>query len=156
MEKTEMMKRYEAETDEKAKKKVLVMYSTKKYGCGRERNSFFFTNKFVEWLLSKFDKYQAKAAAYDRLMSGNSKMTMQEMANFKGRPVTVNADGTIDAHGAEPHLARGEFAGYSDCWANDADDYEEIPESFVEIPDVFNWTTSLTLPYGWEANNGHQ
>ena len=40
--------------------------------------------------------------------------------------------------------------GYSDCWANDADDYEEIPESFVEIPDGFDWTTSLTLPDGWE------
>ena len=43
-----------------------------------------------------------KSEAYDRLMSGNSKMTMQEIANFKGRPVTVDADGAINAHGAEP------------------------------------------------------
>ena len=94
-----------------------------------------------------------KAAAYDRLMSGKATMTLKEMANFKGRPVTVDADGAINAHGAEPHLARGGFAGYSDCWANDADDYEEIPESFVEIPDWFDWTTSLTLPDGWEEKH---
>ena len=144
MTKTEMMKKYEAET---GKQSAIVKFMVG--GQALEQKSYpklgpyDYSMDYIAWL-------EAKATAYDRLMSGNSKMTMQEMANFKGRPVTVNADGTIDAHGAEPHLARGEFAGYSDCWANDADDYEEIPESFVEIPDVFNWTTSLTLPDGWE------
>ena len=126
---TELMKRYEAETDEIA--------------TWHWHDKEFVTDDYIVWL-------EAKAESYDRLMSGNSKMTMQEIANFKGRPVTVDADGAINAHGAEPHLARGGFAGYSDCWVNDADDYEEIPESFVKILDGFDWVTSLTLPDGWE------
>ena len=135
--KTEMMKKYEAYSGE-----------TLEEAEGRGK-TLAFLSKYTRWL-------EDKASAYDRLMSGNSKMTMQEIANFKGRPVTVDADGAINAHGAEPCLARGGFAGYSDCWVNDADDYEEIPESFVEIPDGFDWTTRLTLPDGWEAKDGHQ
>lgn len=107
-------------------------------------------NEIIQNMSEKIDELQAKAEAYDRLMSGG-KFTMKEMANIKKRPVTIDKDGTINAHGAEPHLARGGFAGYSDCWANDADDYEEIPENFVEIPDGFDWATSLTLPDGWEV-----
>ena len=116
----------------------------------RYRDDPTLLNNIIEAMGEKIDELQSKADAYDRLMSGNSKMTMQEIANFKGRPVTVDADGAINAHGAEPRLARGGFAGYSDCWVNDADDYEEIPESLVKIPDGFDWTTSLTLPDGWE------
>jgi hypothetical protein len=99
---------------------------------------------YVEWL-------EAKATAYDRLMSGNGKMTMKEMANFKGRPITVDGDWTIKAHGAEYEMIELEHgSGY---WANDADDYEEIEESFVEIPDDLDWKESLTLPDRWEAMN---
>ena len=59
---TELMKRYEAETGEKAKKKVLVMYSTKRYGWGREKNHLFFTNKFVKWFKDKYDALKAENA----------------------------------------------------------------------------------------------
>ncbi len=129
---TKFMKRYEAETGKSARGEL---YSGSIKLCMP-------TNDYIEWL-------EAKATAYDRVMSGG-KFTMQEMANFKGRPVTVDADGAINAHGAEPHLARGGVAGFTDWWVNDANDYEEIPESFVEIPDGFDWTTSLTLPDEWE------
>ena len=87
-----------------------------------------------------------RIGAYDRVMSGG-KFTMKEMANIKKRPVTIDKDGTINAHGAEPHLARG---GFTDCWVNDADDYAEIDESFVEIPEGLDWKDSLTLPDEWE------
>ncbi len=133
---TELMKQYEDEQDRIA----VVEHSTGKV----------YLPKYGEWLERKVLSLIDKSEAYDRLMSGQAAMTLKEIANFKGRPITVDADGAINAHGAEPHLARGGFAGYSDCWANDADDYEEIPESFVEIPEGFDWTTSLTLPDGWE------
>lgn len=57
---TELMKRYNKETGEKAKKKVLVMYSTNRYGWGREKNHLFFTNKFVKWFKDKYDTLKAE------------------------------------------------------------------------------------------------
>lgn len=101
----------------------------------------------IELLEMQLVEAKDKAAAYGRLMSGKARMTMQEMANFIGRPITVGRDGGVTAHGAMPRLETTRIGKF---WYNDADDYEEIPESFVEIPDDFDWTTSLTLPDGWE------
>jgi hypothetical protein len=87
-----------------------------------------------------------KAEAYDRLMSGESKMTMQEMANFIGRPITANKEGGITAHGSMPRIVN---TWLGECWYNEADEYMEINESFVDFSG--DWTQSLTLPDGWEA-----
>ena len=131
MDKTEMMLKFEAETGEKAKKKVLVMYSTKRYGWGRERNSFFFTNKFVEWLLSQLDKYQAKAAAYDRLMSGGKK-TLKEWANIFGMPFAID----------------GGRYGYNCDDVGSKEPLIWIPPRFIDYDG--NYGESRTLPDGWE------
>lgn len=139
MEKTEMMKRYE-----KATGKNPICSLTQK---DIERRFSYCQNLTINIPSQNYmDMVEAKAAAYDRLMSGNVKMTMQEMANFIGRPITIGKDGGITAHGAMPRLEPTRIGKF---WYNDADDYEEIPESFVEIPDDFDWTTSLTLPDGW-------
>ena len=130
MEKTELMLKYEQETGETLDVAILAEDAS---------GSWF----------GYIDMVDAKAEAYDRLMSGG-KFTIKEMANIKKRPMTIDKDVTINAHGEIPQLARGGFAGLSDCCVNDADDYAEIDESFVEIPEGFDWQTSLTLPDGWE------
>ncbi len=175
MEKSEMMKRYEAETGKYWSVKLFVVNGEEQWWVeNRERNIALCMSRsdaehialleakanisdetieaFLKIIRNQCDEISAlkeKAAAYDRLMSGG-KFTIKEMANIKKRPMTIDKDGTINAHGAIPHLSRGGFAGFSDCWVNDADDYAEIDESFVEIPEGLDWQTSLTLPDGWE------
>jgi|GEM_PF-2303635 len=172
MEKTETMKRYEAETGKSARDE-LYSGSIKLYMP---------TNDYIAWLESElliassranalqnaFDRLLAKkltdeeldsspaskilkemaekAEAYDRLMSGESKMTMQEMANFIGRPITANKEGGITAHGSMPRIVN---TWLGECWYNEADEYMEINESFVDFSG--DWTQSLTLPDGWEV-----
>jgi hypothetical protein len=58
MDKTEMMKRYEAETGRKPKDLFM----------GSEESLIHFTREYVEWL-------EAKASAYDRLMGGEMSTT---------------------------------------------------------------------------------
>ena len=162
MKKTEMMKEFEDKTELNAT--ILTV------DCG-VMPRIFYSNwlesellnakehvQNLEFLLNQKNEnilqLEAKATSYDRLMSGG-KFTMKEMANIKKRPVTIDKDGTINAHGAIPHLARGGFVGFTDCWVNDADDYAEIDESFVEIPEGLDWTYSLTLPDGWEATDDY-
>ena len=129
MEKTDLMLKYEKETRETLDMAILAEDASGSwYGY--------------------IDMVDKKAAAYDRLMSGKEKMTLKELANFKGFPITIDSDWTIKSHGAEPKMV--EMPHGAGFWVNDADDEEEIDESFVEIPDDFDWTTSLTLPDGWE------
>ena len=146
MDKTEMMKRYEKETGEKPRKKVLVMYSTKKYGWGRERNSFFFTNKFVEWLLSQLDKYQAKASTYDRLMSGEKK-TLKEIANIFSSIVAMDESGRLHLFGMEPKINKN-VEEWQPVYRSY---YEKVP--ICDIAFTGDWQDSLTLPDGWEATD---
>ncbi len=148
MDKTEMMKKYEKETGEKPRKKVLVMYSTKKYGWGRERNSFFFTNKFVEWLLSQLDKYQAKATTYDRIMSGGRK-TLKEWANIFGLPVAMDKNLSGIVFDEIPELLRT-----VEAWRASHGYVGKIPSCNIYF--TGSWQDSLTLPDGWEAKDGHQ
>ena len=145
---TELMKRYEKETGEKPKKKVLVMYSTKRYGWGRERNSFFFTNKFVAWLLSQLDKYQAKAAAYDRIMSGGRK-TLKEWANMFGMVVAIDQNGEVTCFEHIPVMCHDRGEG---IWTNSPEHFGEeiylLPPHLIDFNG--DWKDSLTFPDGWE------
>jgi len=72
MEKTEMMKRYEAETDEVAT------------WTWHERE--FLTDDYIAWL-------EAKAAAYDRLMSGGKKAIEETCKAFKISDIGEFSDG---------------------------------------------------------------
>ena len=85
---TELMKQYEAETGEKAKKKVLVMYSTKRYGWGREKNHLFFTNKFVKWLMNLLDYLEVENSDANRriaTLESNVGMYKYEISALKAK-----------------------------------------------------------------------
>ena len=75
--KTETMKRYESET---GKQSAIVKFMAG--GQALEPKSYpklgpyDYSTDYIAWL-------EAKATAYDRMMSGNSKMTMQEMAKYR-------------------------------------------------------------------------
>ena len=129
MEKTEMMKRYEAETDECAT------------WTWHERE--FLTGDYLAWL-------EAKAAAYDRLMSGGKK-TLKELANIFGRAVAVDANGDIESFAGEPRIDL--HYGFWYCDEN-AEDFED--ENFIIPKDIVDytgdWKDSLTLPDGWEES----
>ena len=125
MEKTEMMKRYEAETGSEA-----IDYLTE-----------YPFDEYTRWL-------EAKAAAYDRLMSGGKK-TLKEWANLLHRPVAIDFGGVAESFSSIP--MRCDSAGYWYCDEN-AEDFED--EHFIIPKDVVHyngsWQASLTLPDGWE------
>lgn len=146
MERTELVEKFKTET-----------------GCSLERarktgKVALLKADYIKWLEAQIptgDKIavsaeylrglEEKAEAYDRLMSGKARMTMQEMANFIGRPITIGRDGGITAHGAMPRLETTQTGKF---WYNEADEYMEINESFVDFSG--DWKNSLTLPDGWE------
>lgn len=120
--KTEMMKRYEAYTGETLEE-------------AEERGkTLAFLSKYTRWL-------EAKAAAYDRLMSGGKK-TLKELANFLGKPITVDKSGAIFAHEFVPHTSFG------DMWVSNFFDCMAIHSNLISY--TGNWQDSLTMPDGWE------
>ena len=97
------------------------------------------------WLIdsNKIEELQAKAAAYDRLMSGGKK-TPKEVANFFGKPIAMDMD--------------GEWRVFYDCiptikgccWTpTEMYEYDVIPSILIDF--TGDWKESLTLPDGWEA-----
>ena len=127
MEKSEMMKRYEAETGNFAGNAI---------DCG-----FWHEQAYVAWL-------EAKASAYDRLMSGGKK-ALKEWANIFGMPVAVdqNREAACFVHIPVMHPNNGEG-----IWANSPDHYGEeiylLPPYLIDFDG--DWKDSLTLPDGWE------
>ena len=106
----------------------------------------------LEFLLNqkdeKISQLEAKATAYDRLMSGGKK-TMKELANILGRAVVVDASGNIESFAGEPIID----LHYGFWYLNEDDeDYEDdiflIPRDIVDY--TGDWKDSLTLPDGWE------
>ena len=85
--------------------------------------------------------FAEKAQAYDRLMSGGKK-TLKELANFLGKPITVDKSGAIFAHEFVPHTAFG------DMWVSNFFDCMAIHPNLTSY--TGNWKDSLTLPDGWE------
>ena len=86
-----------------------------------------------------------KAAAYDRLMSGTGKMSMQEWANFLGAPVTLDRDGKVKAHYSSP-VRYSEEEGW---WYNPHNRRFEIPRHLVDTHGCWP-RLSITYPDGWE------
>ena len=122
MEKSEMMKRCEAETGKSARDE-LYSGSIKLYMP---------TNDYIAWL-------EAKAAAYDRLMSGERK-TLKEIANFLQRPIAIQPSrlGGIAIFANVPFLGETEWKGH---W---------MFTIACDLDYTGDWKDSLTLPDGWE------
>ena len=86
--------------------------------------------RYIEWL-------EAKAATYDRLMSGGKK-TLKEIANFLGNPVAVDREGRLLWFPKKPEIGLTTWIWY--------DKY--LPKNIFDY--TGDWKNSLTLPDGWE------
>jgi len=133
MEKTEMMERYEAETGRKSVRGITdgihaVWFDIWHY-------------QYLQWL-------EAKAEAYDRLMSGGKK-TLKEWANIFGMAVAVDQNGETSCFVHVPVMYLDEGEG---IWSNSPEHYGE--ETYLLPPHLIDfdgdWKDSLTLPDGWE------
>ena len=121
MEKTEIMKRYEAETGNFAGNAI---------DCG-----FWHEQAYVAWL-------EAKASAYDRLMSGGKK-TLKEWANIFGLPVAMDKNLAGIVFDEIPELLRT-----VEAWRAPYGYVGKIPSHNIYY--TGSWQDSLTLPDGWE------
>jgi len=97
----------------------------------------------IELLEMQLEEVQAKATAYDRLMSGGKK-TPKEVANFLGLIVAQDQNKSWCAYIKNPVLA--EEAGY---WMPTEGSFGILP---IESDYSGDWKDSLTLPDGWEAD----
>ena len=99
------------------------------------------TNNYIAWL-------EAKATAYDRLMSGGKK-TLKEWANIFGLPVAVDQNGEASCFEHIPVMCYNRSKG---IWANSQEHYGEetylLPTNLIDFD--IDWKDSLTLPDGWE------
>ena len=95
----------------------------------------------LEFLLKqkneKISQLEAKATAYDRLMSGGKK-TLKEIANFLGNPVAVDREGRLLWFPRKPEIGLTTWIWY--------DKY--LPKNIFDY--TGDWKDSLTLPDRWE------
>jgi hypothetical protein len=127
MEKTEIMKRFEQET------KISAVRVVGDHWCNEEA----YTEEYIEWL-------EAKAAAYDRLMSGGKK-TLKELANILGKPVAIDIENRLLWFPKKPEIGWTTwiwYDGHFGCFG------EELPKYLIAYSG--NWRDSLTMPDGWE------
>lgn len=103
-----------------------------------------------DWLRSSndIDDMEAKATAYDRIMSGGKK-TLKEWANMFGMVVAVDQNREAACFGHIPVMYLNEGEG---IWTNSPKHYGE--ETYLLPPHLIDfdgdWKDSLTLPDGWE------
>jgi hypothetical protein len=134
MEKTDLMKRYESET---GKQSAIVRFMAG--GQALEQKSYpklgpyDYSMDYIAWL-------EAKATAYDRVMSGGKK-TLKEWANIFGSPFAIDWDRRGYAFENKPHY----FPTWNN-WYGFA--ISSINPKFIEFEG--DWQDSLTLPDGWE------
>lgn len=129
MEKSEMMLRYEQETGRKSVRGITdgihdVWFDIWHY-------------QYLAWL-------EAKATAYDRLMSGGKK-TLKELANILGKPVAIDIENRLWWFPKKPEIGLVTwiwYDGHFGCFG------EELPKNLIDY--TGNWKDSLTLPDGWE------
>ena len=97
------------------------------------------------WLIdsNKIEELQAKAEAYDRLMSGGKK-TLKELANIFGSIVAMDESGRLHLFGLEPKINKnvGEWQPAYRSY------HERVP--ICDIDFNGDWENSLTMPDGWE------
>ena len=96
--------------------------------------------QYHDWLESELLNAQAKAEAYDRLMSGE--YTLKDMSNIFQMYSAIDADGYSRLFTDPPFIDR---VGWS----------SNFPEEEFSIPGgvkhTGNWETSLTVPDEWEV-----
>ena len=103
----------------------------------------------LEFLLKQkndmISQLEAKAEAYDRLMSGGKK-TLKEWANILGKPIAVDAEGSLLWFPKKPEI------GLVTTWIWYDEQFgcfgEELPNNLIDY--TGDWKDSLTLPDGWE------
>ena len=127
MEKSEVMKRYERETG---------FYAYKNQGAGMDTSVMYGV-----WLEEELIKAQAKATAYDRIMSGGKK-TLKEWANVFHMPFAINDEGKGFAYDDIPKILGGMTHWHGFCICT-------ISHRFIDF--TGNWQDSLTMPDEWEA-----
>ncbi len=136
MEKSETMKRYEAET---GKQSAIVKFMAG--GQALEQKSYpklgpyDYSMDYIQWL-------EAKAAAYDRLMGGGKK-TLKEWANIFGLPVAMDKNLSGIVFDEIPELLRT-----VEAWRSPYGYVGKIPSCNIYF--TCSWQDSLTLPDGWE------
>ena len=133
MEKTKTMLNYEQETGNQSTR--FVTDGIHSYGSIE-----VWHYEYINWL-------EAKATAYDRLMSGGKK-TPKEWANFLGWYIVKDLDGSWHGFEKKPTIIK-EFM----FWANPrGGKFFEIPSEFwKDIEYEGKWEDSLTFPDGLEA-----
>jgi hypothetical protein len=132
MKKTDLQKQFEEEQDREA---------VAEFSQGK-----IYLPAYGEWCERKALNLMDKAEAYDRLMSGAGKMSMQEWANFLGAPVTLDRDGKVKAHYSSP-VRYSEEEGW---WYNPYNRRFVIPRHLVDTHGCWP-RLSITYPDGWEA-----
>ena len=144
--KTEMMKRYEEETGEILDIDHLSADANGSwYGYIEELEAELRGLKILnKWSKKELIQYQAKADAYDRLMSGGKK-TLKEVANFYGLPIALSSHGDWLVFHDKPWAS--DYDWFSDCLK-----FGELPRIIHNLDIDFNgdWKDSLALPDGWE------
>jgi hypothetical protein len=132
MEKNFIMKKYEQESGGQS---VDDSYSEMVKNGSVDCN---WNQGYINWL-------EAKAAAYDRLMSGGKK-TLKEWANILGKPIAVDAEGSLLWFPKNPEI------GLVTTWIWYDEQFgcfgEELPNNLIDY--TGDWKDSLTLPDGWE------
>lgn len=126
MEKRELMKRYEETTYLDDDPQALI--------------------QIIEYLKDCIQEYKTKAEAYDLIMSGGKK-TPKEVANFLGNPIAMDGGGAWYEYKSKPLIGEGYC---EDMWVSDLTGNDYVRLISVQIDFNGDWTTSLTLPDGWE------
>ena len=147
MEKTEMMYRFEQETSHEALVTVPIegdslLVVSEEYARWMETELQIETIR-ANALQNAFDRFEAKASAYDRLMSGGKVSYAKDAANFYGRPVaSVDREWRVFEN-------MPVYDGYRwwDMKSRNCLDGEPVP--FDIKPFDGDEADSLTLPDGW-------
>lgn len=147
MKKTEMMKRFEEETD---KQSAILKFMSG--GQALEQKSYpklgpyAYNTEYLAWL-------ETKAAAYDRIMSGSQK-TPKEIANIFGFPIAMNCYSSNHEFqsGSDWNwfTTKPFIDGENDCWTMKRGMWGRVPYGLLNGY-VGDWQDSLTLPDGWET-----
>ena len=125
MEKSKLMIEYESRTGLKS---VRIVGD---HWCSDEAH----TETYVDDLEERLTETQAKAEAYDRIMSGGKK-TLKEWANIFGMPFAID----------------GGRYGYNCDDVGSKEPLIWIPPRFIDYDG--NYGESRTRPDGWESTNG--
>ena len=148
MEKTEQMYRFEQETGLEALVTVplegdSLLVVSEEYARWVETELQIETIR-ANALQNAFDRCEAKAAAYNRLMSGE--YTLKDMSNIFQMYSAIDADGYARLFADPPFIDR---VGWS---SNFPEDEFSIPGGVKHTGD---WKDSVTLPDGWEVTHAN-